>query len=129
MKEITVVAQNRIGMLASIAEALGARGVNIEAISAYATDNKAIFRIITTDPDSAKHALKDLQVDVFDSDVVIVDLINRPGELGKITRKLANAMIDLESVYIISKEKNYTTVAIKPAGKNAQKIKDVLHIR
>jgi hypothetical protein len=49
MKEILVIANNDVGSLAQVTEALGSTGVNIEAISAYGSEGKAVFRIITGD--------------------------------------------------------------------------------
>lgn len=132
MKEITVVVENKIGTLANIAEALGGAGVNIEAIAAYGQGINAVFRIVTKDPTSAKKVLDRLpgiqQSTV--SDILVVKMPNRPGELGKITRKLANRKVDLESVYILSKiNHDFTEVAIKPVETQLSAAKDALGIR
>lgn len=131
MKEITVVAENTVGALASVAEAVGGAGVNIEAISAYANDGNAIFRFVTTDPTSAMKILSKLTIvkSVSGNDIIIKRLINRPGELGKITRKLANYRVDLESIYIVSKADDYTEIAIRPAEEYMGKAKEVLGIK
>ncbi|HNT60472.1 MAG TPA: ACT domain-containing protein [Candidatus Bilamarchaeaceae archaeon] len=132
MKEITVIVENRIGTLANIAEALGGAGVNIEAISAYGQGTNAIFRMVTKDPTSAKKAMdrvpgvKEMSV----ADIVVVKMPNRPGELGKITRKLANRKVDLESVYILGKTNHdFTEVAVKPVEEHLQLAKDALGVK
>ena len=131
MKEITVLATNEVGSLASVAEALGSAGVNIEAISAYATDKGAIFRFITTDPRTSVKVLSKLQhvKSIDENDIIVMKLINRPGELGKITRKLATYQIDLESIYIVSKENDYTEVAIRPSTDSLSKAREVLGVK
>ena len=116
IKEVVVKARNEKGVLHEIAHALGSKGINIEAISAYATDGKAIFRIVTADAFSAEKTLKPLSstLSVSVEDIIVVKLPNRPGELGKVTEKLAKKGIDLESVYILNKFSRWTEVALKP---------------
>ena len=131
MKEVTIITENRVGTLAGIAEMLGGVGINIEAISAYEHEGKAVFRLLTADPTTAKKTLekgpgiKGISV----ADVIVLKLINRPGELGKITRKLANRGINLESLYIVSRGNEHTEVAIKPAAEDVEKAREALGIR
>jgi hypothetical protein len=130
MKEITVVAGNETGSLATVAEALGSIGVNIEAISAYGVDNKAIFRIITADSATAVKALSRLPgVKIREADTIVYRMINRPGELGKVTRKLANRGINLESLYIVSRKQDFTEVAIRPAEKDMARAMEALGVK
>ncbi len=131
MKEITIIAKNDVGSLAAVAEALGGTGVNIEAISAYGRDGDAIFRVITTDATTASKQLSRLPnvKKVEEADVLVIKLINRPGELGKLTRKLANRGVNLESLYIVSRKQDFTEVAIKPLKDHFSEAKDVLGIR
>lgn len=131
MKEITIVAKNEVGALAQVAEALGSVGVNIEAISAYGKDGDAIFRIITPDPSTALKVVSKVPAvkKTAEAEVIVVKMINRPGELGKITRKLANRGVDLESLYIVSRKNDFTEVAIKPADQHFQLAKEILGVK
>lgn len=130
MKEITVVSKNEVGTLAAIAEALGNVGVNIEAISAYEKDSNAVFRVVTNDVITATKALSRIpDTKVHEGSVLLIKLQNRPGELGKLTRKLANKSINLESVYIVSKQNDFTEVAVKPAQSDFEKTREVLGIK
>jgi hypothetical protein len=131
MKEIMVIAGNEVGSLAAVAEALGSVGVNIEAISAYGLDGKAIFRIITADVTSAVKALSKVpNVEIKEADAIVYKMINRPGELAKICRKLANRGVNMESLYIVSRKQEFTEVAFRPAGEaDMEKVKEVLGIK
>lgn len=132
MKEMTVIVDNRIGTLANIAEALGGAGVNIEAVSAYGQGTDAVFRLVTKDPTSAKRVLEKVPGirGTTVSDILIVKMPNRPGELGKLTRKLSNRKVDLESVYILGKTDDaFTEVAIKPVEAHLALAKDALGIK
>jgi hypothetical protein len=130
MKEILVVAGNDVGSLASVAEALGSVGVNIEAISAYGLDGKAVFRIITNDVATTLKALSKLSdVKVKEADALIYKMANRPGELGKVTRRLAEKGVSLESLYIVSRKQDFTEVAIRPSEKDLERARDALGMK
>jgi len=130
MKELIVTARNQVGALAVVAEALGGVGVNIEAISCYGSGERAVFRVITGDAATAVRALSRIpEVKVQESDILLVKMLNRPGELGKITRKLANRGVNLESLYIVSRKNDYTEVAFKPALQDMGKARETLGIK
>lgn len=130
MKEITIIASNNVGSLAVVAEALGSVGVNIEAIAAYGSESSAVFRVLTNDVATAIKALRKFpQFRLSEAETIVYRMINRPGELGKITRKLANRGISLESVYIVSKQQEYTEVAICPSAKDVSKAREVLGMK
>lgn len=130
MKELTIIAKNDVGSLAEVAEALGSVGVNIEAISAYGQDNSAVFRIITNDISSAKKTLSRIPgMKLNEADIILLKMTNRPGELGKITRRLATNGINLESLYIVSRKQDFTEVALKPASTDFDKAKGVLGLK
>ena len=130
MKEITIRGKNEVGILAAIAESLGNIGVNIEAISAHESNNQAILRLVTSDVETTKKALARLpNITVSDSDILVVKLHNKPGELGKLTRKLADQGVNLESVYIVSRSLDFTEVAVKPAPQDYGKVQQLLGVK
>ena len=130
MKEITVITSNDVGSLAQVAETLGSVGVNIEAISAYGLDGKAVFRIITSDVSTAMKALSKIPgAQAREAETIIYKMQNRPGELGKMTRKLANKGVSLESLYIVSRKQDFTEVAIRPQEKDVAKVREALGVK
>jgi hypothetical protein len=130
MKEVTVIAKNEVGSLAAVATALGNVGVNIEAISCYGQNNNAVFRIITADASTAMRTLGKIPgVELKESEVLLVKMINRPGELGKITKKLSGHGVNMESLYIVGRKDDFTEVAIKPAVEHFSKAKELLGMK
>ena len=105
MKEFTVYVVNEPGSLARVSEILSRNGVNIEGIATEKTDNKGIIKIITSDSNTTKEALERARMSFSVEDVLVVGLINRPGELFKLTREMAKEKINVESIYMISNEK------------------------
>jgi len=114
MREITVMTANRVGALADVCEALGGVGLNIKAISAQALGDIGIIRLITEDETTARNVLEMAGFRIMVGDVVSVKLRDRPGELAKIARRLAQSGVDIESVYIIGRTNNDVEVALKP---------------
>ncbi len=111
MKEFDVYVQNKPGELAKVCEALGEHGVNIKAIASERTNERPMIKILTDDEVTTKSALARTGIAYDLRDVVSVKMVDRPGELGKIARKLARSMVNVNSIYIIGKEGSMTDIA------------------
>jgi hypothetical protein len=99
VKEISFSIPNRIGLLSEVAIAIAGARVNINAICAYAMENNAFFMLTTSSPAKAKKALAPLGLAIEEKDVVEVEMPNKPGELQKVAKKIADAGIDIQYVY------------------------------
>lgn len=115
MKQITVIIENKIGALASITEILGKSGINIVSISAQGFENTGIVRILTPDIVTATNELAKAGFNALVSDVIILKMLDKPGELYKTTKKLSKDGVNIRSVYIIGKDnEGRTEVVIDP---------------
>ncbi|HLC48714.1 MAG TPA: ACT domain-containing protein [Candidatus Norongarragalinales archaeon] len=110
-REITVVARDRIGLLADITEALSRSKINIDTISAESSSRNAIIRILTRDAQQAKKVLEEVGFKVLDSDALVIGIPDRPGEIAKISRMMADHKINIESLYVMNKEGGETVAA------------------
>lgn len=99
VKEIVATTPNKVGMLAKITNAISDAGVNIIAISAHTTGNKAKFMIVTEDNQKAMRALRKKKLIVGEGDAVSVTLSNKVGSARELANKLAKAGIDLNYCY------------------------------
>lgn len=113
MKEIMVLIDNRVGALAHVCERLGGAGINIDSISAYGDGKRGIIRLVTADEQSAISALRGPGIEVLTSELVIAKINDQPGELAKITHRLAQHQVNIESMYLLSKSKGVMEFAIK----------------
>jgi hypothetical protein len=112
LKQFEVYVQNRPGEVARIAEVLAKNSVNIRGISIDMAPSKPIIRVITDDENSAKSALKSASLEFTEREVLVVSLSDRPGELAKVTKKLARAGINIESLFILGSKTNSEEVAL-----------------
>jgi hypothetical protein len=113
MEQLTILVKDEPGALADICEAFGRSGVNIKAISAEGLGEAGIIRVITEDVNTAKRALGREGYSFSVAEIVAIELTDRPGELGKVTRKLADEGINIQYIYILGKEKGKTDIALK----------------
>lgn len=113
MKQLTILTENKVGVLASIASLLGRHGVNMESISAETFPDGAIIRVITKDIKTAREILRKADYNVIESDIMVLEVMDRPGELGKVAKKLAEARINIENIYLISRTKDKALLALR----------------
>jgi hypothetical protein len=104
-KDLTVELENRPGTLAELGEALGNAGVNIEGGAAIAGGaGTAPVHILVEDSDGARKALEGAGLSVADErDVIVVDVTDKPGELGGIARRMADAGVNIDLVYLTAR--------------------------
>ena len=100
MKDFSVQLTNHPGDLARVAQALARRHVNIKALAAITISGQAIARIIPDDVEAARGALETANIRFSESEVHIVLLENKAGQLATVTSRLGDAGINLEAVYL-----------------------------
>ncbi len=113
MKQISILSENKPGVLADVAGILGTKGVNMESITAETFPDGAIIRIVTNDTTTASDALKKANYRIVESDILIVSIMDRPGELGKITKKIASEGINIDNKSVLAIRVNQHEKAAK----------------
>jgi hypothetical protein len=105
-KDLVVIPEDRPGVVAELGECLGEAGINIEAISAFTGQGKGIVHLLVDRADDAVQILRDAGFDVRAARrVVVAPLPDEPGHLGRATRALAEADINIEQAYIAAGSK------------------------
>jgi hypothetical protein len=100
--ELIVQLENRPGMLAAAAGAIGKENVNIRAFAAVAGKFGEV-RFLTDDADAAERALTDAGYKVRRAEVLAVPISNTPGEVAALSEKFARAGINIEGGYLASR--------------------------
>ncbi|MCZ2099535.1 MAG: ACT domain-containing protein [Anaerolineae bacterium] len=98
--EFTVSIEDRPGALAHLAEALAQNGINITAIHATPCPGQGFVQLITNNNDATVNALRDARIDYTVREVLLVNLVDQPGSLAQLARRLADAGININAVYI-----------------------------
>ena len=101
---IVVSMQNRPGTLAQVCSALGKAGVNITALLAPEIRGKGKVRLLVDNLDKAKDALKAAKIRFGEEEAIAVELDNKPGALGEVAEKLAQAKINIRYAYATTSE-------------------------
>jgi hypothetical protein len=100
--DLTVILEDRPGELARLGEAMGAGGVNIKGMAAFTGEGRGVIHVLVDD-DAVTRAvdeLRDAGMGVADErEVLVIDVDDRPGSLGELTRELAEANVNVDLAY------------------------------
>lgn len=105
--DLVIDIENTPGALAQVAAAISDAGVNIAAATCLGTGERAELHILVPHPEAARHSLAiSHQVSVSrEREVVVVDVEDRPGVLADLTRRIAKAGVDLDLVYVATRNR------------------------
>lgn len=113
MKQLSIITENRLGVVTSITEALAAEQVNIESLTASLAGDKVIVVLNVDQYDEALQVIHNLDnMRIVTEDAILVKLKNEPGALAKIARRFTDAGIGLRSISFIHRNQNFGLVAI-----------------
>ena len=101
MKDLTIELENRPGALAEMGEVLGRAGVSVEGGGAFVVNGIGVAHFLFVDGGAARRALEAAGIRVLEERDVLVQRLNQaePGQLGKISRRMAEAGVNLEVLY------------------------------
>lgn len=114
IRQLSIFIENKKGRLAKIAKIISSEGIDIRAISVADTSGFGILRIIVDDPDRAKNVLQKSNIIVSVTDVIAVEIKDKPGEFYRVMSILSDNDIGVEYMYaFISREKNKAFIILK----------------
>ena len=101
MKDLAIALENRPGALADMGDALGRGGVSIEGGGAFVVDGHGVAHFLFHDGTAARVALEAAGIRVVAEREVLVQKLRQdePGQLGKISRRMAEAGVNIEVLY------------------------------
>jgi hypothetical protein len=108
-KDLTVSLEDRPGTLADLGEALGNAGVNIEGICGIGVEGRGIIHVLVEDAAAARKALEGAGIKVEgEADPMVAEIAgsaDKPGELGRMARAIANAGVNIQAMYIATHDR------------------------
>lgn len=101
MQDLAIQLDDRPGALADMGEALGRAGVSIEGGGAWVADGRGIAHFLFADGQAAKRALEAAGIHVLAVREVVVQRLHQgvPGQLGQLTRRMADAGVNIDVLY------------------------------
>jgi hypothetical protein len=98
-KEFTVTIADKPGALGKCFLALAESGVNVLAFQSYVEEGESLARFVADDTASAKKVLGSLHMIFEETEVAIVRLPHRPGQLGRAAARLGENKINIDYSY------------------------------
>ena len=98
-KEFTVTIADKPGALGRCLLALSQRGINILAFQSYVEEGESLARLVVDDMSAANAVLGGLHMIFEETDVAVVRLAHRPGELGRAASRLGEQQININYTY------------------------------
>jgi hypothetical protein len=101
MTDLTIALENRPGALADMGEALGRAGVSIEGGGAWVVGDRGVAHFLFADAAAAREALEGAGIRVAAQREVVALRLKQgvPGQLGQLTRRMAEAGVNIEVLY------------------------------
>jgi hypothetical protein len=112
VKQISVFIENRSGRLREVANVLGKNKINIRALSLADTSDYGILRLILDKPALALEVLKKANFTLSETDVIAVEVGDRPGGLAEVLDVLGEAGINVEYMYAFVEKSSDNAVMI-----------------
>jgi len=102
-EEIVITTKNKIGLLAEVAMLLASEGINVEAAQGHEEGDTAKLMLVTN---ANIRIISELRkrgyTSVEETEVVVVDIENKPGAIKVIATELGKNEIDIKYHYVTS---------------------------
>jgi hypothetical protein len=104
--DLVIEIENSPGALAEVAAAISDAGVNIAAATCIGTGATVELHVLVPYVEAARHLLAISHLAVSrEREVVVIDVEDRPGVLADLTRKIAAAGVNLDLVYVATRNR------------------------
>jgi hypothetical protein len=104
--DLVIEIENAPGALADVAAAISDAGINIAAATCVGRGERAELHILVPHAEAARHLLAISHIAVTrEREVVVVDVEDRPGVLADLTRRIAESGVNLDLVYVATRNR------------------------
>lgn len=118
--DLTVSLANEPGALATLGEAAGGADVNLLGLAGIASGATGDVHVLVEDAEAARAALEAAGIRVTNErEVVVTDVEDRPGELGRLMRRVADAGVNVDLVYLATNTRLVVGAADLDAARSA----------
>lgn len=97
-KLIVTTLENKPGTIAHVGEVLGRENVNIEAVAGVDAGGEGRLVLLVSDPEEAFQVLRREGFQVEQRTALMMMVSNEAGELGRLTRRIADAGVNVDAL-------------------------------
>lgn len=113
MKQLSIFLENRAGRLEEVLRVLAEERINIFSLSMADTSEYGMLRLLVSDPEKGRAALKSRGFSATLTDVLALQMEHKVGELHRVLRILCDAGVNIEYMYALCTETNEAAMALK----------------
>ncbi len=93
---------NKPGILTRVCDALAEEKINVVALTLMDSVEHGVFRLVAEDVDQARAALRKLNIPMAETEVLVVEMPNRPGAMADLCSRLNGEHISIKYAYVTS---------------------------
>ena len=112
MRHVTVIAEDRTGLLAELTGILAARQINIGNVDARSYGKDVVIHLNVEEYEQTIHALEQENFHVVADEAVLLRVVDKPGALAEIAKRLADQNIDIRTLSVVQRHDGYSVVAV-----------------
>ena len=121
VKQLSVFIENREGRLEQVTDVLTTQNINILSLSMADTTEYGMLRMVVSNPEVAKKALREEGFSAMLTDVLAVKLEDKVGELHKMTHILCSQGLNIEYMYALASANRRAMIVKASDGETAAK--------
>ena len=121
VKQLSVFIENREGRLEQVTDVLKTQNINILSLSMADTTEYGMMRMVVSNPEVAKKALREEGFSAMLTDVLAVKLEDKVGELHKMTHILCSQGLNIEYMYALASAYRRAMIVKASDGETAAK--------
>jgi hypothetical protein len=122
--DVTIILEDRPGTLAMTGEILGKAGINIDGMCGFLAEGKGEIHILVDNGHATRKELERAGIKVRNvRPVLLIELENKPGTLGKAARQLADIDVNMDLLYLVSD--NRLVIGVNPDSGDWDKAKSI----
>ncbi|MFQ5424794.1 MAG: ACT domain-containing protein [Phycisphaerae bacterium] len=110
--QFSVFLVNKPGILSKVCDALAEKKVNVVALTLMDSVEHGVFRLVAADAEKARQALGDLNIPMTETEVLTVEMPNRPGAMADLCSRLNSEHISIKYAYVTSGRPGGRTIGI-----------------
>jgi hypothetical protein len=100
--QFSVFLVNKPGVLAQVTRALAEQRINVIAMTLVDSQEHGVLRTVAEDATAARQVLQRLNLPMTETDVIVLELSNRPGALADVATLLGTNHININYAYVTS---------------------------